>query len=605
MSSILTLVSAALLTWAVEDQRSAPDFELPDQRNVPVRLADFADRQIVVVVFLGTECPLAKLYAPRLQELADAYEGRGVALVAINANAGDSAEVVARFAKNCGIGFPVLHDVDAKVADQFGATRQLEVFVLDRQRHIRYHGRVDDQFSPGVRRAAPTQAALQQAIEELLAGKPVTTPETHVAGCYIQRLPGGRGSSRAADAGEITYTRHIAPILKMHCVECHRPGQIGPFSLTTYDDVVAWSDTIRERIDDGSMPPWHADPRYGHFANDRHLTDQEKSLINKWLDTELPEGAARGVPAAARLSNEWNIGPPDKIVRMPEPVQIPATGVLENIAVELDPGFTQDTWIRGTEVRPGNRSVVHHCTVFMGPPGCKHLVDSAQPGLFYFSDFVPGLMPNLLPDGFARRLPAGWHIYFSLHYVPNGTATTDQTSMGLVLARRVRHEVLTQNLLNNEFRIEPYDANKEVEQSWVVPRDLLLLSLFPHTHLRGKSFRYEAIYPGGATETLLSVPRYDFMWQHRYVLAEPKLLPAGTTLRAVAHFDNSAANPANPDPSATVTYGKLTTDEMFHGYFDAAFLPPKGSAPGKWPSILALLAVVAAYAALRSGRLRK
>jgi hypothetical protein len=284
---------------------------------------------------------------------------------------------------------------------------------------------------------------------------------------------------------------------------------------------------------------------------------------------------------------------------MPKAVSIPASGVLENIAIELDPGNTEDLWIRGTEVRPGNRSVVHHCTVFIGPAGCIDLVDAGKPGLHYFSDFVPGLMPALLPDGMARKLPAGWHIYFSLHYVPNGTATSDRTSMGLAYARNVQREVKTYNLLNNEFRIEPFEADKEVFESWTLPGDTLLLSLFPHMHLRGKSFRYEAIYPSGKTETLLSVPRYDFMWQHRYVLAEPKLLPAGTTLRGVAVFDNSTGNPANPDPSAAVVYGKLTTDEMFHGYFDAAVLDTK---PSSYPAVLtaaALVIVIGGWLAVR------
>ena len=244
---------------------------------------------------------------------------------------------------------------------------------------------------------------------------------------------------------------------------------------------------------------------------------------------------------------------PDKIVTMSQPFHVPATGVVENIVVEIDPGFGREVWIRGTEVRPGNRAVVHHCTVFIGPPGCNDLVDSGTAGLWYFSDFVPGLMPALLPAGMARRLPAGWHIYFSLHYVPCGTPTTDRTSMGLILANDVRQEVHTFNILQSQFELKAFAADQQVEQTWPVPCDLMLLSLFPHMHLRGKSFRYEAIYPGGATETLLSVPRYDFMWQHRYVLARPKLLPAGTMLKGIATFDNSAANPANPDPARSST----------------------------------------------------
>jgi hypothetical protein len=223
--------------------------------------------------------------------------------------------------------------------------------------------------------------------------------------------------------------------------------------------------------------------------------------------------------------------------------------------------------------------VVHHCTVFIGPPGRKDRVDTGATDLLYFSDFVPGLMPARLPDGMARRLPAGWHIYFSLHYVPNGMTTTDQTSMGLVLTSDVRQEVNTFNLLQTHFELKPFQDNQRIEQTWTVGDDMLLLSLFPHMHLRGKAFRYEARYPNGVTETLLNVPRYDFLWQHRYILASPKLLPAGTVLTGIALFDNSPGNRANPDPSATVRYGKLTTDEMFHGYFDAVIIRKSTLAP--------------------------
>ena len=547
--------------------RPIAEFAAADQNGQVRRLSDYDSQQLVVVVFLGSECPLAKLYCPRLNELSEQFQQRGVAFLAINSNHGDTFDGLARFAQQQQLRFPLLKDADAALADQFCATRQLEVFVLDRSRTIQYHGRVDDQYQPGVRHSQPHRADLQIAIEELLAGsRAVSVRETDVFGCFIQRRPPQQA------AASITYCRQVAPILNRHCVECHRPGQIGPFSLTSFADAAAWSATIRERIIDGKMPPWHADPHFGKFANERRLTDRDRELLFAWFDAGMPEGDPADLSPQPKYADQWNIGRPDKVVTMPEPFQVPAQGTLDNVAVELDPGFREDTWIRGTEVRPGNRSVVHHCTVFIGPPGCNDLVDTGKPGLQYFSDFVPGLMPSLLPAGMARKVPAGWHIYLSLHYVPNGTPAADQTSLGMVLSRQVEREVFTGNLLNNQFTIPPHQANCSVEQSWTVPHDMLLLSLFPHMHLRGKSFRYEATHPSGITEVLLDVPRYDFMWQHRYILAEPKLLAAGTVLRGVAVYDNSAGNPANPDPEATVRYGKRTTDEMFHGYFDGALI---------------------------------
>jgi peroxiredoxin len=593
MTSIWLTTALWLCSAAAPEPRQIADFELPDLHGQPVRLSALGKDEAVVVVFLGTRCPLARLYASRLAELAGEYAPRGVAFLAIDSNAGDSPQEITRFASEFKLSFPVLIDEAATIVDQFGASRQLEAFVLDAARRVRYHGRIDDQYSPGVRRPEPSRHDLRLALDELLAGQSVSVPNTEALGCLIQRV------NDSSEGSLVTYHADIAPILNRYCVECHREGQIGPFSLTTYADAAGWWATIGERIADGSMPPWHADPRFGAFANERRLSSHERKLIADWIAAGSPAGEAIGDTPPPPFVDQWNIGTPDKIVTMPEPFHVPASGIVENIAVEIDPGFGKEVWVRGTEVRPGNRAVVHHCTVFIGPPGCKDLIDSGQSGLWYFSDFVPGLMPALLPEGMARRLPAGWHIYFSLHYVPNGTATTDQTSMGLVLATDVRQEVHTLNILQTQFELKPLAADQQVEQTWNVPCDLVLLSLFPHMHLRGKSFRYEAIYPGGATETLLSVPRYDFMWQHRYILARPKLLPAGTVLKGTAVFDNSPANRANPDPTATVRYGKLTTDEMFHGYFDAALVPTPRLGRSRITLLTALLATLGCWATCR------
>lgn len=571
-----------LLGSGPKPSRPIKDFDVRDRTGATHRLSDYSNKPIIVVAFLGTECPLAKLYAPRLNALAHRYRDRGVAFLGINSNESDLPEALDHFTKEQGLQFPLFKDLRGTAADKLGATRQLEVFVLDPSRTVRYHGRVDDQYEPGVRRIKPSREDLRIALDELLENKPVSIRETTFAGCFLQRPP------RENIAGQINYARDVAPILESRCVECHRPGQIGPFSLTKYDDVTTWSETIRERISDGSMPPWHADSKHGHFANERQLTDAEKKTIFAWIDSGMERGDLRELARQRKYSVEWNLGAPDKIVTMPEPYAIPREGVLDNIAVELDPEFKEDTWIRATEVRPGNRSVVHHCTVFIGPPGLKDLVDTGRGELHYFSDFVPGLMPTVLPEGMARKIPAGWHVYLSLHYVPNGTATVDQTSFGMLLTGKPRLEVTTGNLLNKSFTLPPHAADVEVTQSWTLPADMLLLSLFPHMHLRGKSFRYEATYPDGLTEILLNVPHYDFMWQHRYVLAEPKRLPAGTVFRAIAHFDNSAANKSNPDPKATVIYGKRSTDEMFHGYFDGVMLDKQHSAPRVWPLALTL-----------------
>jgi hypothetical protein len=243
-------------------------------------------------------------------------------------------------------------------------------------------------------------------------------------------------------------------------------------------------------------------------------------------------------------------------------------------------------------VLPGNRALVHHAQVLIAPPGIGTEIESWRGEFWHFADFAPGLAPSVLPSGMARRAPAGWHLYLTMHYVTTGTAGSDQTRIGMIFTDHATSAVYTCNIRDDQFTLAPFEADRRVEHDWRVPNDILLLALFPHMHLRGRSFSYEALYPNGQQEFLLNIPHYDFMWQQRYVLAEPKRLPAGTVIRASAVYDNSAANPVNPDPSATVKYGKQTTDEMFNGYVDFAIprsTPPKFVWAGLAISVLWLL----------------
>ncbi|HEY1783997.1 MAG TPA: redoxin domain-containing protein, partial [Pirellulales bacterium] len=522
-----------------------------------------ADDELLVVAFIGSECPLARLYGPRLTEIDQLAD---VAVVGVNPNYQDSPADVERFRRQYHAEFPIVKDVGNRLTDYFGATRQLEIFLLDRDRVVRYHGRIDDQYAPGQHRPAPLRQDLLVAIDQLKSGREVSVPETPITGCSIER-------AQTAAPGALTYSGAVAAIFERRCVECHRPGQIGPFALTSYADAVAWASTIRGRVVDGTMPPWHADPSCGKFLNDRRLPDDERRLLLAWIDS----GAAEGTPIQPRaeqpLAATWGIGQPDKIVTMSKPLAVPATGIVDYITLEIDPGLTEDRWVRATEILPGNRTLVHHAQATIGPPGKADEIRAGLGEFWHFADYAPGLAPSVLPAGMARRAPAGWHLYLTLHYVTTGLAGSDQTSIGMIFTDSAESAVYTHNISTDQFTIPPGEPNLRVEHNWTVPDDILVLALFPHMHLRGKSFTYEALYPSGASEFLLKVPRYDFMWQQRYVLAEPKRLPAGTTIRAVAVYDNSADNPANPDPTATVRYGDQSTDEMFNGYVDFAIVP--------------------------------
>lgn len=543
------------------------NFQLRDARGRLHQLSDWREHRLVVAVFLGVDCPLALLYGPRLAELSGEFTPRGVGFVAIDANQYDAPSDLLRYLRTHPLPFPFLKDAGNTVADQFGAERNPEVFVLDERRVVRYRGRIDDQYAPGYQRSSPTRRDLAVALEELLAGKPVSQPHCPASGCLISRV------SKPPPHGAITYSRDIAPILQKHCQLCHRPGEIAPFSLTSYQDALGWAATIREVVADRRMPPWHADPRYGKFANDPSLSEQEKKLLFAWIDGGCP----RGDPAEIHFSQpaypqDWRIPTPDQVVSMPEPFTVPAEGIIEYQYFVVDPGFREDRWIQAAEVRPGNRAVVHHCNVFLQPPDSPDIQSQGELGSFCLIAAAMGTPPLVLPEGMAKRVPAGWRFVFVVHYTAIGSVQTDWTVLGLKFAdpRRVKKEVATRLMYDPGLRIPPRAPAHSVAQTWQVNRDVILLSYFPHMHLRGKSFRYEALYPDGTTEILLDVPRYDFNWQNRYELVEPKRLPAGTRLCCTAVYDNSAANSANPDSTAEVRAGPQSWDEMFNGYFDVA-----------------------------------
>ncbi len=579
-----------------------PDFTLRDHRGAERHLSDWRDSKVVVVAFLGVDCPLVKLYTRRLNEIAKEYQGRGVSVIGINSNQHDGIRDIARFVRAHEVNFPLLKDSDNRVADQFGATRTPEVFLLDQSRAVCYRGRVDDQYGVGLQRARPGRRDLVMAIDEVLAGKAVSVPVTTAPGCFIDRL------DRAAKEGRVTYTRHVAPILHRHCVGCHRPGEIAPFPLTNYQQTIGWAETIREVVDEGRMPPWSASPEHGKFQNDPRLSDADRKTIVEWVRTGCPEGDPADLPPLPQRPDGWNIPKPDVVLTMPEPFTVPAEGVIEYQRIEIDPGVKEDVWVRAAEVRPGNRAVVHHCTVFLKPPGADEPQTQGKLGSYCLAATAPGTPPLVLSDGMAKRIPAGWKLVFVMHYTPVGTVQTDRTSIGLVLAdpASVRREVATHLLYDEELRIPPRVENHRVEKTWEAPADVLILAMFPHMHLRGKSFRYEAVFPDGSTEVLLDVPHYDFNWQHRYVLTEPKRLPKGTQVRCIAIYDNSANNPANPDPDREVLAGKQTWDEMFNGYFDWCLAdeePDSASAPGTRRVVL--LGVAGCAGLLLALRLRR
>jgi thiol-disulfide isomerase/thioredoxin len=547
-----------------------PSFRLSDPRdNKIVDSGAWKDSKAIVVVFLGTECPINNDYLPELARLHKTYAGKGVRFVGVNSNRQDTPARVADHARRHALPFPVVKDPGNKVADLFAARRTPEAFLLDGSGKVLYRGRIDDQFGIGYRRPGkPTRRDLLEAIEEVLSGKAVSRPAIEAAGCIIAR------TSTPKEKGSVTFTKHISRILQKNCQECHRPGQIGPMALLSYDDAVAWAETIREVIDEERMPPWFADPRHGKWSNDRRLSKEDKQALLAWLDGGTPRGDERDLPPPRKFPEGWQIGKPDLILHMPKPYKVPAVtpkGGVPYRYFSVPTNFKEDRWVQRAEARPGAAAVVHHIVVFIVPPG--EVLRPDGPGSV-LCGMAPGDMPLILEPGLAKKVPAGARLVFQMHYTPNGREHSDQSSVGVIFAKKPpAHQVLTKPVHNGWFMARwitiPAGAdNFAIEADHTFTEDVHVLGFMPHMHLRGKDFTFEAQHPGGKKETLLSVPRYNFNWQSVY--RSEKLIPMakGTKLHCLAHFDNSSKNPHNPDPTQNVGWGDQTWEEMMIGWVE-------------------------------------
>jgi peroxiredoxin len=539
-----------------------------DGNRIEIEQAD--GERLQVLCFLGTECPLARNYGPKLERLSKSYQGKKIQFIGVMSNVQDSVDEVASYTKEHGIHFPVGKDHDQKLANHFGATRTPEVFVLDPKGIIRYRGRIDNQYRPGVTKSEATEHNLRDAIDALLVGQEPAVPSTVATGCLI-----GRNQQAVTDFS-VTYCNQIVRILNRNCVECHRKNEIGPFRLDEYEEVIGWGDMCLEVVQEGRMPPWHATTDHQVFSNARIMSDQDKQLLEHWVHAGMPFGDGADLPPTENWVDGWRLRTkPDAIFPMSSTsFEIPAEGTVEYQYFVVDPKFEEDKWVTAAEVLPGNAAVVHHCIVFIRPPDGSAL---RQAGLL--SAYVPGQIRSPLPEGFAQKIPAGSRLVFQMHYTPNGKPAQDCTRLGLVFTeeRKVTHEVLAIGGAEQEFEIPPKAPNHVVDGKiqWH-PNDGYLISIMPHMHLRGKSFTLSAekdtkrqakipqngIQENNTAQTLLEVPAYDFNWQHNYELLEPLALEDIQSLRFTATFDNSSDNPFNPDPDRTVTWGDQTWQEM-------------------------------------------
>ncbi|MFO0878934.1 MAG: redoxin domain-containing protein [Gemmataceae bacterium] len=559
--------------------RKVKPFSLKDAEGKTWSLAEQKDRKAIVVLFLGTECPINNQYLPRLHELRKEYEPKGVGFVGVNSNVHDTPARVLGHVQANKILFPVLKDTGNVVADYFAARRTPEAFVISPTGEVLYQGRIDDQIGIGFKRKEPTRRDLAVALDEVLAGKPVSKPLVDAPGCLIAR------AKKPAATGSITFTKHISRILQNRCQECHRPGQVAPMPLISYEDALSWQEMIREVVDENRMPPWHADPKHGKFDNDRSLKKEEKEQLLAWIQQGCPKGDPADLPEAKKFQDGWLIGKPDLVLEMPREYTVPADAGPNGIKYQyfrVDTKFDEDRWIQAAECRPGSREVVHHIIIYVIDParmGKGRIRGDARIGDIkdgigngFLAAYAPGDMPTILPPGHAKKLPRGAMLVFQMHYTPDGVERKDRSSVGLIFAKEPpKYEVRTRGVSQQMLLIPPGAKHHEVKSKKTFDQNVRLLSLLPHMHLRGKDFLYEAVFPDGRRETLLSIPRYDFNWQSNYRLEKPLDLPAGSRIECTAHFDNSTSNPNNPNPSRFVFWGDQTWEEMMIGFVDYAF----------------------------------
>ena len=388
----------------------------------------------------------------------------------------------------------------------------------------------------------------------------------------------------ALAAGAPTFSKDVAPILFKSCAECHRPTAMAPMSLMTYEDARPWARAIKQKVATRQMPPWGADPTVAKYSNDVSLKQDEIDTITAWVDGGSLEGNRRELPVAPTFAEGWSIGKPDYIFKMQKPFNVPADGTVPYVYISIPTNLKQDIWIRAVELKPTDRRVVHH--IISNLVEGNGTAPDPEPKLTRdpnrkeigggLGGLVPGRLYGEFEEGVARKIPAGTDIVLQMHYTTIGQAVTDQTEIGVLVSRAPPAKLRAEgggSIPNASFVIPPGDPNYEVTGKLTFNRDTYLSSLYPHMHVRGKDATYTIVYPDGREEVVLRVPKYDFNWQLSYKLAEPKFMPKGSTLKVSMHYDNSAGNRFNPDPTATVRWGDQTWEEMMLGYYGTIELP--------------------------------
>ncbi len=570
-------LTGLFVLFALGTAQASDAFPVPpllDTNNTSHRIGENAECKAIVILFLGVDCPLCQRYAPTLKKLAET-KPKGIEFYGIVSQPYTTRKETAKYAKDYEIPFPVLFDPAASVAAWLKPTHVPEAFVLNPEGKVLYRGRIDNWYiAPGKPRGTVTSHDLNDAMEAVAAGKSPAVAKTEPVGCFFEeKIP-------APDAApeKVTFTRHIAPILFQHCVACHRPGEVAPFSLLTFADASKRAKQIAKFASSREMPPWKPEPGFGHFLEERRLTKQEIATVARWAATDAVEGNEADMPKAPEFPDGWALGKPDLIIKMPEDFTIPASGpdVLRNFVIPLN--NEESKMVRAMEFRPGNRKVVHHALCFLDASGTARKLDAEEKGPGYNAEkgglgflpvgslggWAPGNTPRFVPDEMGRFLPKGSDAVLQVHYHPSGKAETDRSEVGVYFLKKPAKKLLGGVSLENwHIQIPAGEASYTRKAEFTLNVDTTFIGVAPHMHLLGKEMKAWAELPNGKTVPLIHVKDWDFNWQDYYLYRKPFTLPKGTTLRMESRHDNSSSNRANPNvPPKRIKYGEGTADEM-------------------------------------------
>ena len=569
-----SLVSAA---EGVNEPRNTASLKGVDLDGQARQFGQRGETNGVVAVFLSTQCPISNGYLPLLNSLASTYRRRGVEFCGIISDPTVSRTEAVEHRKVYHISFPVLFDASGELRQILSPTHTPQAFVLDRDGELAYSGAIDDLYVKlGRKKERATRSYLEEAVKAVIAGEGAQVRQTTPVGCLLEELPDKSRSS------SVTYARDIAPIIQANCASCHRPGQSGPFSLLTYDEVSKHARQVATVTRARFMPPWKPAPGFGRFLDERRLSEYELSLLESWVRTGKAKGDDADLPASLAEDGGWRLGEPDQILRMRQVFTVPASGPDVRQYFVIPTRLGDNRLLTAIDFRPGAPQSVHHASFFLDTKGAARRLDDAdpQPGYAAFGgpgfrsqgtlrSWFPGMSPRHLPDGMGRLVPRGSDIVAEVHYVCSGKTEHDRSSIGLYYGSRSSRQLVEEIQIANKQILIPAGAARHHERAtYTLPVDTILLDVAPHMHELGREMKVAATLPDGRVEPLVWVPDWDFNWQSQYSYAEPIRLPKGSRIDVDAWYDNSAENPLNPNsPPKNVIWGEDSTDEMLICHF--------------------------------------